>query len=263
MGRGSRNKAKSKNKGHTKSTAPTAPAAPAPTAPAPAAPTAPEPTPIKTDVSPEASDTEFEVPEGPDDESLESLQSITPTMKMKPLHKRLEPPAEEPAAEEPPAEEPAAEEPPAEEPPAEEAPKEIVPKEDAKIVTYKDIFKTINDFYEQNKGIEETFTELNSVINNMTDKMFDETFETIAEGIFNTTINGKKVFNTLEDAKKFIYEIRHNGKKGFRGQNVLKYKLPKKLQEGLRQEKQEKQQLTPMMVKNIKQITSSKYIYQY
>ena len=97
----------------------------------------------------------------------------------------------------------------------------------------------------------------------MSDKMFDETFETVAEGIFNTTINGKKVFNTLEDAKKFIYEIRYNGKRGFKGQNVLKYKLPKKLQEGLKQEKQEKQQLTPMMQRNIKRVPSSKYIYQY
>ena len=97
----------------------------------------------------------------------------------------------------------------------------------------------------------------------MSDKMFDETFETVAEGIFNTTINGKKVFNTLEDAKKFIYEIRHNGKRGFRGKNALKYKLPKKLQEGLQQEKQEKQQLTPMMQRNIKRVPSSKYIYQY
>ena len=97
----------------------------------------------------------------------------------------------------------------------------------------------------------------------MSDKMFDETFETVAEGIFNTTINGKKVFNTLEDAKKFIYEIRYNGKRGFKGRNVLKYKLPKKLQEGLKQEKQEKQQLTPMMQRNIKRVPSSKYIYQY
>ena len=214
-----------------------------------------------------------------DNESLKSLKSISPMMKKKPLREKLTPREEEEQAPETEAEEETKEETKEE---ASEATKEetkeeteapteteeteekkIVPKEETKITTYKDIFKTIEDFYEQNKGIEETFTKLESVINNMSDKMFDETFETVAEGIFNTTINGKKVFNTLEDAKKFIYEIRYNGKRGFRGQNVLKYKLPKKLQEGLQQEKQENQQLTPMMQRNIKQVPSSKYIYQY
>ena len=196
-----------------------------------------------------------------DNESLKSLKSISPAMKKKPLRERITP--EEETEEETPPEEETEEETPTETP-TEAEEKKIVPiKEETKITTYKDIFKTIEDFYEQNKGIEETFTKLESVINNMSDKMFDETFETVAEGIFNTTINGKKVFNTLEDAKKFIYEIRYNGKRGFRGQNTLKYKLPKKLQEGLQQEKQENQQLTPMMQRNIKQVPSSKYIYQY
>lgn len=219
-----------------------------------------------------------------DNESLKSLKSITPLMKKKPLREKITPEEEEQEETKKPKllsdedfeegfkEQDEETEAPTEETPTEtptEAPteaeeKKIVPiKEETKITTYKDIFKTIEDFYEQNKGIEETFTKLESVINNMSDKMFDETFETVAEGIFNTTINGKKVFNTLEDAKKFIYEIRYNGKRGFRGQNTLKYKLPKKLQEGLQQEKQENQQLTPMMIRNIKQVPSSKYIYQY
>ncbi len=211
-----------------------------------------------------------------DNESLKSLKSISPAMRKKPLDAKITPREEEEKEEEEeeiktePEEEEIKTEPEEEEEiktePEEEEKEEtkiIVPKEETKITTYKDIFKTIEDFYEQNKGIEETFTKLESVINNMTDKMFDETFETVAEGIFNTTINGKKVFNTLEDAKKFIYEIRYNGKRGFRGQNILKYKLPKKLQEGLKQEKQANQQLTPMMIRNIKRVPSSKYIYQY
>lgn len=216
------------------------------------------------ETEPETSTEEETEPETEtDNESLKSLKSISPMMKKKPLDDKIISREEEETEEETPTE--ATTEAPTEtttEAEAEE--KKIIPiKEETKITTYKDIFKTIEDFYEQNKGIEETFTKLESVINNMSDKMFDETFETVAEGIFNTTINGKKVFNTLEDAKKFIYEIRYNGKRGFRGQNTLKYKLPKKLQEGLQQEKQENKQLTPMMIRNIKQVPSSKYIYQY
>ena len=230
-------------------------------------------------------ETEEETETETDNESLKSLKSISPAMKKKPLRERITPEEETEETKktkllsdedleegfkeqdeetETPTETPTdtPTETPTETPPEAEE-KKMVPKEEPKITTYKDIFKTIEDFYEQNKGIEETFTKLESVINNMSDKMFDETFETVAEGIFNTTINGKKVFNTLEDAKKFIYEIRYNGKRGFKGQNVLKYKLPKKLQEGLKQEKQEKQQLTAMMQRNIKQVPSSKYIYQY
>lgn len=233
------------------------------------------------ETEPEETEEETETETETDNESLKSLKSISPMMKKKPLREKITPEEETEETKKPellsdedfeegfkeqdeetkeetetPTETPA-------ETPAETEEKKIVPKEETKITTYKDIFKTIEDFYEQNKGIEETFTKLESVINNMSDKMFDETFETVAEGIFNTTINGKKVFNTLEDAKKFIYEIRYNGKRGFKGQNVLKYKLPKKLQEGLQQEKQENQQLTPMMQRNIKQVPSSKYIYQY
>ena len=263
MGRGSREKAKAKNKGLKQqqkakkpfnvSTTET-PTEETPTEETPATPT--EETPI----------------EESDNESLKSLKSISPAMRKKPLDDKITPREEETT--EPETTEPETEaETEAKEPEAETEEKKMIPKEEekkiipkeeeTKITTYKDIFKTIEDFYEQNKGIEETFTKLESVINNMSDKMFDETFETVAEGIFNTTINGKKVFNTLEDAKKFIYEIRYNGKRGFRGQNTLKYKLPKKLQEGLQQEKQENQQLTPMMQRNIKRVPSSKYIYQY
>ena len=237
--------------------------------------------PEETEEETEETETETET----DNESLKSLKSLKLTPQFtnnKPLHKKLTPEEEETTEQKKPEllsdedfeegfkeqDEETKEE---TETPTETAPtetpteeeKKIVPKEETKITTYKDIFKTIEDFYEQNKGIEETFTKLESVINNMSDKMFDETFETVAEGIFNTTINGKKVFNTLEDAKKFIYEIRYNGKRGFKGQNVLKYKLPKKLQEGLQQEKQENKQLTAMMKRNIKQVPSSKYIYQY
>ena len=255
MGRGSREKAKAKDKGQKQQQKAKTPFN-IPT---------PEPTPEPTEETPTP-----EPPEETDNESLKSLKSISPAMRKKPLDDKITPreeeettePETETKAEETKAEEAKAEETKAEETKAEET--KIIPiKEETKITTYKDIFKTIEDFYEQNKGIEETFTKLESVINNMSDKMFDETFETVAEGIFNTTINGKKVFNTLEDAKKFIYEIRYNGKRGFRGQNTLKYKLPKKLQEGLQQEKQEKQQLTTMMQRNIKQVPSSKYIYQY
>lgn len=236
----------------------------------------------KKETSTEETEEETETETETDNESLKSLKSISPAMKKKPLRERITPEEETTTEQKKPEllsdedfeegfkeqdEETKEEtETPTETPteaPTETEEKKIVPKEETKITTYKDIFKTIEDFYEQNKGIEETFTKLESVINNMSDKMFDETFETVAEGIFNTTINGKKVFNTLEDAKKFIYEIRYNGKRGFKGQNVLKYKLPKKLQEGLKQEKQENQQLTPMMQRNIKQVPSSKYIYQY
>ena len=246
MGRGSREKAKAKDKGQKQQQKAKTPFN-IPT---------PEPTPEPTEETPTP-----EPPEETDNESLKSLKSISPAMRKKPLDDKITPREEEETTE--PETETKAEETKAEEAKAEEAKAEETKTEETKITTYKDIFKTIEDFYEQNKGIEETFTKLESVINNMSDKMFDETFETVAEGIFNTTINGKKVFNTLEDAKKFIYEIRYNGKRGFRGQNTLKYKLPKKLQEGLQQEKQEKQQLTTMMQRNIKQVPSSKYIYQY
>ena len=274
MGRGSREKAKAKNKGKKqpqKTRSPfntTKPEQPQPTpeeTPQPTPEETPQPTPEPTTQPTET--TEETAPETPTEEiaTMQKKQLNQQFTNNKPLNEKLTQEEETTTKRETEEEQaPETEEQAPTETPTETEEKKIIPiKEETKIITYKDIFKTIEDFYEQNKGIEETFTKLESVINNMSDKMFDETFETVAEGIFNTTINGKKVFNTLEDAKKFIYEIRYNGKRSFRGKNTLKYKLPKKLQEGLKQEKQENQQLTPMMKRNIKQVPSSKYIYQY
>ena len=99
----------------------------------------------------------------------------------------------------------------------------------------------------------ETFMES---IRNLPEDIFDENFENYAIVLSNTTINGEKIFNDVEDAKQFINKVRNGGK-------TSKRYIKPRARIQFKQEIQKKLQLTPMIKRNLKNRTNAINVYQY
>ena len=99
----------------------------------------------------------------------------------------------------------------------------------------------------------ETFMES---IRNLPENIFDENFENYAIVLSNTTINGEKIFNDVEDAKQFITKIRN-------GVKTSKRYIKPRARIQFKQEIQKKLQLTPMISRNLKNRTNAVNVYQY
>lgn len=93
-------------------------------------------------------------------------------------------------------------------------------------------------------------------VRDLPEKIYEENFENYAIVLSNTTINGEKIFNDVEEAKKFINKIRNGAK------NPKKYIKPRaRIQ--FKQEIQKNLQLTPMISRNVKNRTNAINVYQY
>ena len=99
----------------------------------------------------------------------------------------------------------------------------------------------------------ETFMES---IRNLPENIFDENFENYAIVLSNTTINGEKIFNDVEDAKQFITKIRN-------GVKTSKRYIKPRARIQFKQEIHKKLQLTPMISRNLKNRTNAVNVYQY
>lgn len=93
-------------------------------------------------------------------------------------------------------------------------------------------------------------------IRNLPENIFDENFENYAIVLSNTTINGEKIFNDVEDAKQFINKVRNGGK-------TSKRYIKPRARIQFKQEIQKKLQLTPMISRNLKNRTNAINVYQY
>ena len=93
-------------------------------------------------------------------------------------------------------------------------------------------------------------------IRNLPENIFDENFENYAIVLSNTTINGEKIFNDVEDAKQFITKIRNGAK-------TSKRYIKPRARIQFKQEIQKKLQLTPMISRNLKNRTNAVNVYQY
>lgn len=99
----------------------------------------------------------------------------------------------------------------------------------------------------------ETFMES---IRNLPEKIYEENIENYAIVLSNTTINGEKIFNDVEDAKQFINKVRNGGK-------TSKRYIKPRARIQFKREIQKKLQLTPMLSRNLKNRTNAINVYQY
>lgn len=99
----------------------------------------------------------------------------------------------------------------------------------------------------------ETFMES---IRNLPENIFDENIENYAIVLSNTTINGEKIFNDVEDAKRFINKVRNGGK-------TSKRYIKPRARIQFKQEIQKELKLTPMISRNLKNRTNAINVYQY
>lgn len=93
-------------------------------------------------------------------------------------------------------------------------------------------------------------------IRDLPENMYDKNFENYAIVLSNTTINGEKIFNDVEEAKQFINKIRNGAKTSKRYITPRAYKQ-------FKQEIQKQLQLTPMISRNVKHRTNAINVYQY
>ena len=93
-------------------------------------------------------------------------------------------------------------------------------------------------------------------IRDLPENMYDKNFENYAIVLSNTTINGEKIFNDVEEAKQFINKIRNGGK------TPKRYITPRAYKQ-FKQEIQKQLQLTPMISRNVKHRTNAINVYQY
>ena len=121
--------------------------------------------------------------------------------------------------------------------------------------------KIIDEFYKDN-DVEKTFKRIRYLTMMIPDNKFDEVAETEAATLAQMNINGVKLFKDIQEALQFLYDLRYGRKGTFKGQHQKVYKLPK-LQKMIKQSEQAKQTISPMMLRNIKQLTKTNNIYEY
>lgn len=93
-------------------------------------------------------------------------------------------------------------------------------------------------------------------IRDLPENVYEENFENYAIVLSNTTINGEKIFNDVEEAKQFINKIRNGAK------TTKRYIKPRAYKQ-FKQEIQKQLQLTPMISRNVKRRTNAINVYQY
>ena len=93
-------------------------------------------------------------------------------------------------------------------------------------------------------------------IRDLPENVYDENFENYAIVLSNTTINGEKIFNDVEEAKQFINKIRNGAKTSKRYIKPRAYKQ-------FKQEVQKQLQLTSMISRDVKYRTNAINVYQY
>lgn len=121
--------------------------------------------------------------------------------------------------------------------------------------------KIIDEFYKDNDA-EKYFKRIRYLTLMLPDSKFDEIAEAEATKLAQMNINGVKLFNDISEARQFLYDLRYGRNRTFKGQHQKVYKLPK-LQKMIKQSNQTNQTISPMMLRNIKQLTRANNIYEY
>lgn len=93
-------------------------------------------------------------------------------------------------------------------------------------------------------------------VRDLPENIYEENIENYAIVLSNTTINGEKIFNDVEEAKQFINKIRNGAK------TPKKYIKPRAYKQ-FKQDIQKQLQITPMIARNVKHRTNAINVYQY
>ena len=121
--------------------------------------------------------------------------------------------------------------------------------------------KIIDEFYKDNDA-EKYFKRIRYLTLMLPDNKFDEVAEAEATKLAQMNMNGVKLFKDIAEARQFLYDLRYGRNRTFKGQHQKVYKLPK-LQKMIKQSSQTNQTISPMMSRNIKQLTRTNNIYEY
>ena len=121
--------------------------------------------------------------------------------------------------------------------------------------------KIIDDFYKDNDA-EKYFNRIKYLTIILPESKFEEIAEEEAEKLSQMNFNGVKLFKDIAEARQFLHDLRYGRRNKFKGQNQKFYKLPK-IQKIINQSEQTKQTISPMMIRNIKPLTKTNYIYEY
>ena len=121
--------------------------------------------------------------------------------------------------------------------------------------------KIIDDFYKDNDA-EKYFNRIKYLTIILPESKFEEIAEEEAEKLSQMNFNGVKLFKDIAEARQFLHDLRYGRRNKFKGQNQKLYKLPK-IQKIINQSEQTKQTISPMMIRNIKPLTKTNYIYEY
>ena len=121
--------------------------------------------------------------------------------------------------------------------------------------------KIIDEFYKDNDA-EKYFKRIKYLTIMLPESKFEEIAEEEAEKLSQMNFNGVKLFKDIEEARQFLYDLRYGRRNRFKGQNQKFYKLPK-IQKIINQSEQMKKTISPMMIRNIKPLTRTNYIYEY
>lgn len=146
---------------------------------------------------------------------------------------------------------------------AKEEAKEVKEEEEAQQILKREAEKKAQEYAEKSLkqmiNGEELLTNMQTFMQSVRDlpeKIYDENFEHYAIVLSNTTINGEKIFNDVEEARQFINKIRNGAKTSKRYIKPRAYKQ-------FKQEIQKQLQLTPMISRNVKRRTNAINVYQY
>lgn len=121
--------------------------------------------------------------------------------------------------------------------------------------------KIIDEFYKDNDA-EKYFKRIKYLTIMLPESKFEEIAEEEAEKLSQMNFNGVKLFKDIAEARQFLHDLRYGRRNRFKGQKQKFYKLPK-IQKIINQNKQMKQTISPMMIRNIKPLTRTNYIYEY
>lgn len=155
--------------------------------------------------------------------------------------------------------------------PKEEAPEQPPETDETKIIhretnlstneIMENYNKIIDEFYKDNDA-EKYFKRIRYLTLMLPDSKFDEVAEAEATKLAQMNMNGVKLFKDIAEARQFLYDLRYGRNRTFKGQHQKVYKLPK-LQKMIKQSNQTNQTISPMMLRNIKQLTRTNNIYEY
>ena len=118
--------------------------------------------------------------------------------------------------------------------------------------------EVIDEFNTKNNNIIDTFGKLETLIVSMPENQYIDNVDKLANVLYNVVLDDERVFKTIEEAKTFLDKVRNKNNR----RNRKKWLLPKRFYKIVKERKQIKE-ITPMLSRDIKPNTITRYIYNF